>query len=163
MIIYKVTNEINNKVYIGQTINGLNKRKVQHLSKARRGIVTHFYNAIRKYGEEKFKWFIIEKCKNIKELNEREIYYINEFDSLNNGYNLKHGGDNKTYSDKSKQKMSKSANKRWENLNERKKVSEQRSGKNNIWYGTKGYWYGKKMDCITGDLNPAKRIEVRKK
>ena len=54
MIIYKVTNIINNKIYIGQTIHSLNIRKSQHERSHEYGYKTAFSNAIKKYGKENF-------------------------------------------------------------------------------------------------------------
>ena len=59
MIIYKVTNIINNKIYIGQTIHSLNIRKSQHERSHEYGYKTAFSNAIKKYGKENFIWEII--------------------------------------------------------------------------------------------------------
>ena len=56
MIIYKVQNNVNQKVYIGKTAKTLNERKKTHLKNVRMGIKTHFYDSIRKYGEESFTW-----------------------------------------------------------------------------------------------------------
>lgn len=56
MIIYKVTNIINNKIYIGQTIHSLNIRKSQHERSHEYGYKTAFSNAIKKYGKENFIW-----------------------------------------------------------------------------------------------------------
>lgn len=94
MIIYKATNKINGKVYIGQTIRTLEQRKWQHLDAAKNGCKTHFYNAIRKYGEENFVFEIIDEASSIQELNELERYYIDKFDTIKNGYNMVDGGDN---------------------------------------------------------------------
>ena len=58
-IIYKATNLINNKVYIGQTIRRLEERIYYHYYRAEHEleiIHTHFINAIRKYGKENFQW-----------------------------------------------------------------------------------------------------------
>ena len=59
MIIYKVTNIINNKIYIGQTIHSLNIRKSQHERSHEYEYKTAFSNAIKKYGKENFIWEII--------------------------------------------------------------------------------------------------------
>lgn len=95
MIIYKVTNLINNKIYIGQTKHTLHKRKKEHQKKTKnfRGV---FKQALNKYGFENFKWEVIEFCNNIDELNEREIFWIDYYDSINKekGYNLIKGGYN---------------------------------------------------------------------
>lgn len=91
-IIYKVTNKINSKVYIGQTIRTLNKRKAEHYSRSK-NIVKYFYNALNKYSEESFVWEIIEYCDSKEELDEMEFHYIMQYDSYSNGYNLTLGGE----------------------------------------------------------------------
>lgn len=97
MIIYKATNIINNKVYIGQTMHSLSNRKSQHINGYGRGSHYRFPKAIKKYGKENFKWEIIYTAKNLDDLNEKEIYFINLYDSTNpnKGYNIKSGGKNK--------------------------------------------------------------------
>lgn len=97
MIIYKATNKINGKVYIGQTSQEFNERRNQHLRNAKRGEPNILYNAIRKYGEENFEWEIIDRCENQKHLDEREIFWIGYYhsfvnDSICNGYNMTIGG-----------------------------------------------------------------------
>ena len=88
MIIYKATNIINNKCYIGQTTKTLDTRKKQHLYAAeKKNSNFHFHNAIRKYGKENFKWETLEKIKEKEIITERESYWINYYDSYNNGYN----------------------------------------------------------------------------
>lgn len=92
--IYKVTNLINNKVYIGQTIQDVKYRWYRHCGKSgisQAELNTHFKRAILKYGKENFKVEVIEECDS-SQLNEREKYYISYFDSYNNGYNSTLGG-----------------------------------------------------------------------
>jgi len=89
--IYKISNDFNDKVYIGQTIQTVEKRWQDHLYSAINSD-RYLYKSIRKHGVEHFKIEEIEKCANDK-LNEREVYYISKFDSYNNGYNLTPGGD----------------------------------------------------------------------
>lgn len=86
--IYKVTNKINGKVYIGQSVD-IGRRWRQHMT-AEDDI--YFHKAIQKYGVENFEWEVIEKCKK-SELDERESYWIEYYDSFNNGYNCTKGGD----------------------------------------------------------------------
>ena len=59
-IIYKCTNLINGKIYIGQTIKGLKRRKALHEITADKNRGFYFHNAIRKYGKENFKLEIID-------------------------------------------------------------------------------------------------------
>ena len=94
MIIYKATNAINGKCYIGQTRHSLAHRKRVHLLKARQGLNTHFYQAIRKYGAEAFKWEVLCTASDKATLNELETFYITKFDSIKHGYNMVDGGDN---------------------------------------------------------------------
>jgi len=108
MIIYKATNLVNNKIYIGQTICGLEKRKSQHERAAKYGYCTTIFDyAINKYGKENFKWEIIDTAETIEELNEKEFYYIQKENSMDKkiGYNLKAGGKNSYLSDCVKQKI----------------------------------------------------------
>lgn len=92
-IIYIITNSINNKVYIGQTIQTLNKRWEGHCRKAcsKNEANMRIKRAIFKYGKDNFSIKELEKCS-IEELNEREIYYINLYNSYTNGYNSTRGG-----------------------------------------------------------------------
>lgn len=94
MIIYKITNKINGKVYIGQTIHSLSYRKSQHLRCANNGVDRHLYNAMRKYGIENFEFEEIDRADNIDDLNYLETYYIIQYDSVRKGYNMCYGGDN---------------------------------------------------------------------
>ena len=93
MIIYKVQNNVNQKVYIGKTTKTLNERKKIHLKNVRMGLKSHFYDSIRKYGEESFTWCELLSCNSIDILNEMEIMFIDKFNSYNDGYNMTSGGD----------------------------------------------------------------------
>ena len=84
--IYKITNNINKKIYIGQTIQDENIRWNHHIREASNGSDTKFHRALRKYGKDGFIWEVIEEVDNDK-LNEREIYWISYFDTFNNRYN----------------------------------------------------------------------------
>lgn len=91
-IIYKSTNILTNKCYIGYTHN-LPRRILTHKSASKNG-KSKFYNAIRKYGWSNFKWEILFESDNMNEcLNIKEPYYIKLFDSINNGYNTTPGGE----------------------------------------------------------------------
>ena len=90
--IYKITNKVNGKCYIGQSIN-IKKRLSQHKSQTYRNIHINkiLYQAIKKYGIENFTFDIIEKCET-NSLDDREKYWIEYYDSYNNGYNGAKGG-----------------------------------------------------------------------
>ena len=87
--IYKRTNLINNKVYIGQTINNPEIRwKAEDTSQQAIGV------AVRTYGSENFLNEIIDYASSREELNEKEKYWISYYDSNNKekGYNRTKGG-----------------------------------------------------------------------
>ncbi len=94
MIIYKVTNKLNNKSYIGLTTRTLQERKLEHL----RHLIdedTYFHRAIKKYGAENFEWIIIDNsAQSNTELQYQEKYYIEKYNTLiPNGYNMTIGGE----------------------------------------------------------------------
>ena len=92
--IYKITNLINGKVYIGQTSRTIKERYKEHKKAFKKKNVA-LYCAMRKYGINNFKIEQIEKCDNTL-LNEREIYWIAKYKSNNSkiGYNETNGGEN---------------------------------------------------------------------
>lgn len=90
-IIYKITNKVNGKSYIGQTRYTLEFRWKQHIHKKDN---TYFHNAIHKYGKDNFSLEILEECEH-KDLDSREIFYIAKFNTFSEGYNLTLGGGGK--------------------------------------------------------------------
>lgn len=101
--IYKIWNEVNDKLYIGQTSQNPQKRWTCHKSDSQNG-TTHLYKAMRKYGIEKFHISIIEEVLD-EQLNEREEYWIHYYNSYNNGYNLTLGGEGGKLYDVSKEQV----------------------------------------------------------
>lgn len=96
-VIYKLTNLSNGKVYIGQTRNSLRKRIISHLSQASsrtKAKKHHLQFAIQNYGSDNFQIEILECCNQDK-LNEREIFWIEYFNTTDPsvGYNCTKGGD----------------------------------------------------------------------
>ena len=89
--IYKFTNKINGKIYIGQSIH-IEKRFQEHCQQAKHSPKTIFHTALQKYGIENFLFEIIELCED-SQLDDKEQYYINKYNSLTpNGYNIQLGG-----------------------------------------------------------------------
>lgn len=91
-IIYKATNVATGEVYIGATTISLHERINDHYNKATKNCGHKFQNAIREYGFESFIWEQIDTGINTDELALKEKYYIQKFDSFNNGYNSDRGG-----------------------------------------------------------------------
>lgn len=96
MRIYKITNLINFKVYIGQTKSSIASRTSSHIHEALKGKdrIPLLYRAIRKYGRHNFTIEEIVVCSNQEELDKEEIKYIKFYDSNNplKGYNIGEGG-----------------------------------------------------------------------
>lgn len=92
MYIYKVTNNINGKKYVGLTTQSIHTRFSQHMCASRSGN-SPIHNAMRKYGVDNFKISELDTAKDIDELCKKERFWVKELNSLApNGYNLKEGG-----------------------------------------------------------------------
>jgi len=172
-IIYKATNVVNNKCYIGQTIN-FSRRKIEHLSESRRTIPAQhnskFYNAIRKYGWDNFNWEIIYKDIPENRLDIAEMCAIYTFDSCDRGYNSTTGGEGgSARSEETKIKMSQSAIRQYQGgrtpwnkgisrtKEERQKMSDNHwdnSGANHPLYGAARPDISEMNRHRIGDKNP---------
>ena len=89
--IYKITNNVNGKIYIGQSVDP-NHRFVSHISRANKNEDNSpIHAAINKYGKENFSMEILEWTDNY---NERERELIREYNTMSpNGYNVAPGGE----------------------------------------------------------------------
>lgn len=147
--IYVIENVINNKKYVGQTINP-SERWYRHTIDYKRLTNKHLYRAMNKYGIDNFTFKVIESNISIKDIHNREVYWIEQLKTFApNGYNMTIGGEgtfnrevtiqtrekiskklkgNKA-SEETKIKQSKVHSKRYLNEEERIKMSE--SHKNN--------------------------------
>lgn len=109
MIVYKITNIINGKVYIGQTKFTAEERFEHHCKKAlEENADFELSRAIKKYGKEKFKVEVLEEVKTREEACFFEIAYIKKYNSTNRdvGYNMTNGGEGgNTYLSKSDEEM----------------------------------------------------------
>jgi group I intron endonuclease len=129
--IYKVTNTVNSKIYIGQTRqNPASKRWYSHKWDALHGRTkTAFANALVLHGCENFTFEVICTCSNLEELNKKEQEYILLFSSLApSGYNLMKGGDNFEKSNETREKLSSSLKGRIINEEWRKNISDGHRG-----------------------------------
>ena len=92
--IYKITNKINGKSYIGQSVDILRRWRTHRTSafdSSQKGYEYPLYRAIRKYGLENFSFEVLEECDQ-KELDRKEQEYILFYNSFGNGYNQDEGG-----------------------------------------------------------------------
>jgi group I intron endonuclease len=139
MIIYKATNKINGKVYIGKTTNSLEERIKGHIFNSIKPY-SHFTKALAKYGPENFSWEILcdAKGKPKDVLDALEIYYIAKHRLIlgsYNVYNMTKGGDGgdtfsgKKHSKETKKKISEAHKGNCISEETKKKISESKKGK----------------------------------
>ena len=162
MVIYKATNLVNQKIYIGQT-NNLEKRKKRHAYLATTSS-TAFHKALRKYGYENFRWDVLAECETRTQANSLESKFINEYGGISNPfvYNEKDGGHcftTKHWTKEDKQIYSERAKK--SNLN--KKGSTPENIVKSVETRKRTGVYDRLSERQKGDHNSAKREEVRKK
>ena len=166
-IIYKVENNINNKIYIGQTIKFLNERRIKHYHSANKDI--YFYRALLKYPKQVWNWQTICSIEAptrllLKEyLDMAEKMYIEQYNTKGlKGYNLTNGGGGilgYSHSEETKQKISssekgKSASKitlwKMSKANKGKRLSQETKQKiSRALLGERNPNYGKHLSEIT--------------
>lgn len=162
MIIYKATNLLNQKIYIGQT-NNFEKRKKRHCYVAKTS-PTAFHRALVKYGFDNFKWEILAECDTRAQANSLEKRFIKEYGGISNPavYNETEGGhtfrtknwsevDREVYSERAKQT----------GLN--KKGSTPENISKSVETRRKTGVYEKLSARQKGENNISKRSEVREK
>lgn len=91
--LYKVTNKINGRMYIGQTCQGYKRRWYIHCWRAARGGEQRFHKAIQKYGKDNFGVELLVVGPTLEWINDLEKKAIKLYDTFNNGYNDTKGGD----------------------------------------------------------------------
>ena len=137
--IYKITNKIDSKIYIGQTTQNLEDRWKGHLKE--RNNCRYLKSALKKYGTENFEFQLI--CITFDDcLDDMEIKYIDFFNCLvPNGYNLRLGGNSGRHNEETKRKIAEALKNRYKNglvhpqfgkhpsEETRKKLSEAKKGK----------------------------------
>jgi len=144
--IYKIKNNINNKIYVGCTTKPIEQRFVEHIQRSKNNKFnkTKLYYSFKKYGIENFSIELIEECDE-KLMFIREIEYIKEFNSYNNGLNSTEGGEGclgykhsddirKKISEKTKEKSHK--DKTYEEIYSDRSDEEKEKRKN----GVKNHW-----------------------
>lgn len=142
MLIYKATNKINDKSYIGQTVFSLKERKGKHVNETlNKKDNIYFHNAMRKYGFSSFTWKTLHaNITNVEDLNKLEIFYIGYYNTFENGYNLTEGGGGSVgyvHSKEIKKKMSEGRKGMKYSDEAKKRLSESRKGKRSPMYGKK--------------------------
>jgi len=171
-IIYMIRNKVNDKKYIGQTIQKLKERSIW----TKASVSGHYQNnphlisSINKYGFENFERMWIDVAHNQKELNEKEDFYIRKYNTIidKNGYNMKYGGAKGKHSKELKQKISRSNKKntllfskqskeRWKDPIFREKTINSRK---KYYINNKDYKKGKSYEELYG-IERAKEIKEK--
>jgi group I intron endonuclease len=171
-IIYLIKNEINNKIYVGQTIRSLRDR-IREYEKGFGNV--YLNNAFKKYGWSNFKFEVIDTAENLEELNEKEISYIKKYNSNNKefGYNIESGGKNAIPDTETLEKMSKShlgivQSEEWINrriakagTDEAKKYGKTKTEdeKTQLSINSPKYWKGKSRDTKTKEKISKTKLE----
>ena len=155
--IYKITNKINGHSYVGLSTHLEDRWKYhQDPYNWNRENKKTLYQAIVKYGIENFEFSVIEECS-VEELGEKEIYYIDYFDTYHNGYNMTKGGESNVGESHPRHKLTEEdvidIRTRYDNLERRKEVYDLYkdrigdSGFGKIWKGET--WKNIKMEVYT--------------
>lgn len=157
MYIYKITNNSNGKVYIGQTIQRFQKRFVDHIYEAfQTKRKSRLYSAMRKYGETAFTISLLEEIlppDGLDALNTAEARWIKHYNSIEDGYNLQPGGDSKRCHPETKIKISnalkgRKIENRWTGGNRAPRTDEQKAHLSKMIKGKPNVVLYKKVECI---------------
>jgi len=93
MLVYKITNKVNGKMYVGQSKKSIEDRFQRHIKSAKKKINRYLYDAMNHYGYDNFIIEVIERDIEKERIDEREKYWIKELSTLMpNGYNMTKGG-----------------------------------------------------------------------
>lgn len=125
--IYRIENLVNGKNYVGQSIN-IYKRWKNHIDDLKEGVHynCHLQRSWNLYGEDSFKFSILEECS-VEELNIKEILYVDKFHAYTNGYNQTFGGDGSIgykHSEESLEKMKQIQQERFQHIENRVKLRD---------------------------------------
>jgi len=91
-IVYKATNRLTNEVYIGATTKEIETRKNDHINKSNNRSGHKFHHAISTYGPDAFDWVQVDTATSLEELAKKEVRYIQDYNSTQDGYNCDKGG-----------------------------------------------------------------------
>jgi group I intron endonuclease len=132
--IYKIINNINNKLYIGQTWNSIESRFFDHKKPSSKNCIK-LRRAFNKYGSNNFTIILIECCDDQIQADALEAFYIRRYNSIENGYNIQPGGSHGKHSEETKKKIGDAHRGKIMSEDSKKKISVATSGENHHHYG----------------------------
>ncbi len=180
--IYMCTCTANNKSYIGQSVD-VKLRKTQHLSELRynKHFNEYLQKSYNKYGEDSLVWEVLEYCDK-DNLDDREIYWIAQHDTVDNGFNATVGGTaNRVFkrTPEFRERLSQTLTESWKDADDRRaSISKRMTGSGNPMYGRYGSlnpaygtdhsgnfngMYGKKQSEHTKELNRQAHLGLKNK
>lgn len=156
--IYLIKNLANSKLYVGQTSMPLHKRFNKHKSD-KNGYCVKLFNAMNKYGREKFSTELLAVCGDQTTANYLETSFIEEFDTIKTGYNIRQGGSSGKASLESRRKMSLAHLGKHHSKETISKISLSQTGDKNHRYGKKASFdHKKKLSKARCGKRPAAKL-----
>ncbi len=162
-VIYKATNLVNGKMYIGKSKN-FDERKKSHRRDTKNGDQVYFHRALRKYGTENFDWQVIDQAETDQELDDKEKYWVQFYKSFDPqfGYNLTKGGDGGSPNEETRRKIGTANKGKIRSIEVKEKLSVSHRGCRNNNYGkSPSYSTRKKLSLALLGCHPTE--ETRQK
>ena len=152
--VYCLVNKVSSKVYIGSGTNVRN-RLMGHFWELRRGVHKnrHLQASFNKYGEDSFSWFVLEMC-DLSIKYEREQFWIDEFDAVRSGYNIRPRADYKTVNEDTKKRISAALKARKSRMPEYVKAALVEANKRRKGEPRSSEWRAKTSATLTGRTRP---------
>lgn len=156
--IYVIRNTLNLKLYVGQTVLSLKKRFARHVSDKKKSC-RKLANALKKHGSDNFSIELIAMCSDQDTANYLEICFIDEFNSIKTGYNIREGGSHGRASKETRKKMSLVHTGKHHSKETIEKMSLSQMGDKNHRYGkTASSEYKKKLSKARQGKRPAAKL-----
>lgn len=153
MKVYKCTNQVNCKVYVGCTKHDIEARWNDHVRRAIRGSMYPFHCAIRKYGAAAFIVEIVQDCQTLEKMSAAEVAWISRLDSANRrfGYNATLGGNDAERTPETRMRMRRAVQRRRSDEGYRSKCRAYASQRSDQHRERLGISHGKRVEQLSFD------------